>query len=34
MTSPSDSSADEANKGDLETTHLLGVRIAEFVNKA
>ena len=33
MTSPSDSSADEVNKGDLETARLLGVRVAEFANK-
>lgn len=34
MTSPSDSSPDEVNKGDLETARLLGVRIAEFAAKA
>jgi NAD(P)H dehydrogenase (quinone) len=34
MTSPSDSSADEVNKGDLETARLLGVRVAEFAVKA
>lgn len=34
MTSPSDSSQDEVNKGDLETARLLGVRIAEFAAKA
>lgn len=34
MTSPSDTSADEVNKGDLETARLFGMRIAEFVNKA
>ena len=33
MTSPSDSSADEVNKGDLETARLLGVRVAEFANR-
>ncbi len=33
MTSPSDSSADEVNKGDLETARLLGVRVAEFAAK-
>ena len=33
MTSPSDSSADEVNKGDLETARLLGVRVADFANK-
>ena len=33
MTSPSDSSAEEVNKGDLETARLLGVRVAEFANK-
>ena len=33
MTSPSDSSADEVNKGDLETACLLGVRVAEFANR-
>ena len=33
MTSPSDSSADEVNKGDLETARLLGMRVAEFANK-
>ena len=33
MTSPSDSSPDEVNKGDLETARLLGVRVAEFANK-
>ena len=30
MTSPSDSSPDEVNAGDLETARLLGVRVAEF----
>ncbi len=34
MASPSDSSADEVNKGDLETARLLGVRVAEFVAKS
>jgi hypothetical protein len=34
MTSPSDSSADEVNAGDLETSKLLGARVAEFVTKA
>jgi NAD(P)H dehydrogenase (quinone) len=34
MASPSDSSADEVNKGDLETARLLGVRVAEFTAKA
>ena len=34
MTSPSDSSADEVNKGDLETARLLGARVAEFSAKA
>jgi multimeric flavodoxin WrbA len=33
MTSPSDSSADEVNVGDLETAKLLGVRVAEFAAK-
>jgi NAD(P)H dehydrogenase (quinone) len=33
MTTPSDASADEVNKGDLETAHLLGVRVAEFAAK-
>ena len=33
MTSPSDSSADEVNKGDLETARLLGLRVAEFANR-
>ena len=33
MTSPSDSSADEVNEGDLETARLLGVRVAEFASK-
>ncbi len=33
MASPSDSSADEVNKGDLETARLLGVRVAEFATK-
>lgn len=33
MTSPSDSSPDEVNKGDLETARLLGVRVAEFAAK-
>ncbi len=33
MASPSDSSADEVNKGDLETARLLGVRVAEFAAK-
>ena len=34
MTSPSDSSVDEVNVGDLETARLLGVRVAEFAAKA
>jgi NAD(P)H dehydrogenase (quinone) len=34
MTSPSDSSPDEVNKGDLETARLLGVRVAQFAAKA
>jgi NAD(P)H dehydrogenase (quinone) len=34
MTSPSDSSPDEVNQGDLETAQLLGVRVAEFAAKA
>jgi multimeric flavodoxin WrbA len=34
MTSPSDSSPDEVNKGDLETAKLLGVRVAEFAAKS
>lgn len=34
MASPSDSSADEVNQGDLETAKLLGVRVAEFAAKA
>ena len=34
MASPSDSSAEEVNKGDLEAARLLGVRIAEFAAKA
>ncbi len=34
MTSPSDSSPDEVNKGDLETARLLGERVAEFAAKA
>ena len=34
MTSPSDSSPDEVNKGDLETARLLGARVAEFAAKA
>jgi len=34
MTSPSDASADEVNKGDLETARLLGVRVAEFAAMA
>ena len=34
MTSPSDSSPDEVNKGDLETARLLGARVAEFTAKA
>jgi multimeric flavodoxin WrbA len=33
MASPSDSSADEVNQGDLETAKLLGVRVAEFAAK-
>jgi NAD(P)H dehydrogenase (quinone) len=33
MTTPSDASADEVNKGDLETARLLGARIAEFAAK-
>ncbi len=33
MTSPSDASPDEVNKGDLETARLLGVRVAEFAAK-
>lgn len=33
MTSPSDASADEVNKGDLETARLLGLRVAEFAAK-
>ena len=33
MTTPSDASADEVNKGDLETARLLGVRVAEFAAK-
>jgi len=33
MTSPSDASVDEVNKGDLETARLLGVRVAEFAAK-
>jgi NAD(P)H dehydrogenase (quinone) len=33
MTSPSDSSPDEVNKGDLETARLLGARVAEFAAK-
>ena len=33
MTSPSDSSPEEVNKGDLETARLLGARVAEFANK-
>ena len=31
MTSPSDSSPDEVNKGDLETARLLGARVAELM---
>jgi len=34
MTTPSDASADEVNKGDLETARLLGARVAEFAAKA
>lgn len=34
MTSPSDSSPNEVNKGDLETARLLGARVAEFASKA
>jgi multimeric flavodoxin WrbA len=34
MTTPSDASADEVNKGDLETARLLGLRVAEFAAKA
>ncbi|MDI1308109.1 MAG: flavodoxin family protein [Methylotenera sp.] len=34
MTSPSDSSPDEVNQGDLETAKLLGIRVAEFAAKA
>lgn len=34
MTSPSDSSPDEVNQGDLETAKLLGVRVAELAAKA
>lgn len=34
MASPSDSSVDEVNLGDLETAKLLGVRVAEFAAKA
>lgn len=34
MTSPSDSSPDEVNKGDLETARLLGARVAEFADIA
>ena len=30
MTTPSDASADEVNKGDLETARLLGARVAGF----
>ena len=30
MTSPGDSSPDEANIGDLETARLLGERVAQF----
>ena len=33
MTTPSDASADEVNKGDLETARLLGARVAEFAAK-
>lgn len=33
MTTPSDASADEVNKGDLETARLLGARVAEFATK-
>lgn len=32
MTSPTDASVDEVNKGDLETARLLGVRVAKFAN--
>jgi NAD(P)H dehydrogenase (quinone) len=34
MTSPSDASPDEVDKGDLETARLLGARVAEFAAKA
>ena len=33
MTTPSDASADEVNKGDLETARLLGARVAEYEAK-
>lgn len=33
MTTPSDASADEVNKGDLEAARLLGVRVADFAAK-
>ena len=33
MTTPSDASADEVNKGDLETARLLGARVAGFEAK-
>ena len=33
MTTPSEASADEVNKGDLETARLLGARVAEFAAK-
>jgi hypothetical protein len=34
MSTPADASADEVNPADLETSRLLGVRVAEFAAKA
>lgn len=34
MTSPSDSTPEEVNQGDLDTAKLLGTRVAEFAAKA